>query len=124
MQFTSPDQVRTHAEPFDDHETLRALRLDLAAELDAINLYQSHIEAISDPHVQAVLARIRDDEKEHVAQLMSVLHIIDVEQGNKCEDARVMLEPPAQKLLYHPNIAERIASLDRRVTEFSKRLGE
>jgi hypothetical protein len=49
---------------------LEMLREDLVAELQAINQYQEHIEALEDEEAIRVLEHIRDDEKEHVAELL------------------------------------------------------
>ena len=57
------------------------LRSGIIAELDAINLYQSHIENIDDDESKKVLAHIRDEEKEHVAELACVLSKQDPDQG-------------------------------------------
>ena len=48
---------------------LEMLREDLVGELQAINQYQEHIDTIDDEEARKVLEHIRDDEKEHVAEL-------------------------------------------------------
>lgn len=66
-----------------DNKTLIALREDLAGELDAINLYQVHIDEIDDEEVKKVLTHIRDDEKEHVAELVKIIRKLDSSQEEK-----------------------------------------
>ncbi|MDD3098211.1 MAG: demethoxyubiquinone hydroxylase family protein [Candidatus Pacebacteria bacterium] len=66
-----------------DNKTLIALREDLVGELDAINLYQVHIDEIDDEEVKKVLAHIRDDEKEHVAELVKIIRKLDASQEEK-----------------------------------------
>ncbi|MDY6906908.1 MAG: rubrerythrin [Chloroflexota bacterium] len=56
---------------------LEMLREDLIAELQAINQYQEHIDTIDDDDAREVLSRIRDDEKEHVAQLTNLIRRLD-----------------------------------------------
>jgi rubrerythrin len=65
-------------------ELIRAIRQDIAAELDAINLYQAHIDASDDERARKVLAHVRDEEKTHVGELLALLKVLD---------------PDAQKLL-------------------------
>lgn len=60
-----------------NEKILIALREDLIGELDAINLYQMHIDEIDDEEVKKVLTHIRDDEKEHVAELTKVIRKLD-----------------------------------------------
>lgn len=62
-------------------EILAALREDLIAELDAINLYQAHIDAIDDERVKKVIAHIRDEEKEHVAEFLEIIKELDPTQA-------------------------------------------
>lgn len=59
------------------------LRKDLIGEFDAINQYQAHIDNIDDPEIKELLAHIRDDEKEHVAELMHLINRLDAMQKHK-----------------------------------------
>ncbi len=68
-------------------ELVRAIRQDVEAELDATNLYQAHIDATDDPRAIAVLAHIRDEEKEHAAEFMQLLSILDSYQAQELRDA-------------------------------------
>jgi uncharacterized protein len=56
---------------------LEMLREDLVGELQAINQYQEHIDTIDDEEARKVLEHIRDDEKEHVAELTKIIQKID-----------------------------------------------
>jgi hypothetical protein len=51
--------------------------------LDAINLYQAHIDTTDNEAAKKILAHIRDDEKEHVAEFMELLKILDPGQDEK-----------------------------------------
>ncbi len=64
---------------------LLLLRDDLVGELQAINQYQEHIDIISDPMARQVLEHIRDDEKEHVAELTKLIQQLDPTQRAKFE---------------------------------------
>lgn len=59
------------------------LREDLMGELQAINQYQAHIDNIGDPEIKKLLAHIRDDEKEHVAEITHTIARIDAIQQEK-----------------------------------------
>lgn len=56
---------------------LEMLREDLIGELQAINQYQEHIDTMDDEDAIKVLEHIRDDEKEHVAELTKLINKID-----------------------------------------------
>jgi len=62
-------------------ELANAIRQDIAAELDAIALYQAHIDATDDERAKKMLAHIRDDEKEHAGELLALLEVLDPTQA-------------------------------------------
>lgn len=69
---------------FDEKEIdLSMLREDLVGELQAINQYQDHIDVLDDEEAIRVLEHIRDDEKEHVAELTKLIQRLDSTQAEK-----------------------------------------
>lgn len=58
-------------------ELLQALRMDIAAELEAIYLYDAHSLATDDPLAKKVLADIRDEEVAHVGELITLTRYLD-----------------------------------------------
>lgn len=58
-------------------ELMQALRLDIAGELEAIYLYESHYLATDDPAAKAVLGDIRDEEKAHMGELITLMRHLD-----------------------------------------------
>ena len=62
---------------------LEMLREDLVGELNAINQYQEHIDSLDDKEAIRVLQHIRDDEKEHVAELTKLIQKLDATQAAK-----------------------------------------
>ncbi len=62
---------------------LDLLREDLVGELEAINQYQRHIDALESEEARRVLEHIRDDEKEHVAELVKLIQKLDQTQAEK-----------------------------------------
>ena len=62
---------------------LEMLREDLVGELNAINQYQDHIESLENQEALHVLEHIRDDEKEHVAELTKLIQKLDATQAAK-----------------------------------------
>ncbi len=66
-----------------NNKTLKNLREDLVGELGAINQYQEHIDEIEDEEVKKVLGHIRDDEKEHFAELAKIIRKLDETQEEK-----------------------------------------
>ena len=66
-----------------DSKNLKNLREDLIGELDAINQYQEHIDGTDNEEIKKVLSHIRDDEKEHLAELTKIIRELDKTQEEK-----------------------------------------
>ncbi len=64
-------------------DDVQLLREDLMGELKAINDYQKHIDALINGEAKHVLEHIRDDEKEHVAELTKLIRQLDEMQEAK-----------------------------------------
>jgi len=77
-------------------ELIQAVRLDIAGELEAIYLYDAHVQATDDPVARKVIADIRDEEKAHVGELMALLRHLDPEEAEHFasgeDEVREMLE--------------------------------
>lgn len=58
-------------------ELVQAVRLDIAGELEAIYLYDAHAQATDDAFARKVLEDIRDEEKAHIGELMTLLRHLD-----------------------------------------------
>ncbi len=79
-------------------ELMRAIRADIADEIEAINIYMSHYDATDDERVRAVLLHIVNEEKEHLAEFTQLLTMYDSFQAQKLreapEDVAEVLENP------------------------------
>jgi rubrerythrin len=62
-------------------ELIQGIRLDIAGELEAIYVYDAHVQATDDPVAKKVIADIRDEEKAHVGELMTLLRYLDPEEA-------------------------------------------
>jgi rubrerythrin len=68
-----------------DAELARALKLDAAAELEAMNLYEAHIEATDNEEAKKLLAFIAKDEKEHFGLFMELIRRLDPQLAEEME---------------------------------------
>lgn len=77
-------------------ELIQAVRLNIAGELEAIYVYDAHVQATDDPVAKRVIADIRDEEKAHVGELMALLRHLDPTEAEHFasgeEEVREMLE--------------------------------
>ncbi len=67
-------------------QSLIWLREDIAGEIDAMDDYQYHIDSIDIPEMKEILSHIRDEEKEHLAELTDLLRRYDNVQNVKFEE--------------------------------------
>lgn len=74
--FLDPYVGRTPEKPLSTSELVRALRLDLAGELEAIATYNAHADACDDPLVKKVLETIADEERVHVGELQHLIQYL------------------------------------------------
>lgn len=77
-------------------ELINAIRQDIVGELEAIFLYDAHAQATDDPRAKKILEDIRDEEREHVGELMTLLNILDPNEAqlfsNGQEEVKEMME--------------------------------
>jgi len=70
-------------------ELVRALRLNVAAELEAVHLYVAHAEATEEELAKRVLLDIANEERQHAGEFLEVIrrlapdeqHYLDVGRG-------------------------------------------
>src|SRR5487761_591306 len=75
-----------------DAELARAIRLDAAAELDAMSLYEAHIEATDNEDARKLLRFIAKDEKEHYALFHELIRRLDPQQAEEMQGAGAKLD--------------------------------
>lgn len=77
-------------------ELIQAVRLNIAGELEAIYVYDAHIQATDDLVAKKIIGDIRDEEKAHVGELFTLLKYLDPKEAqffSEGEDeVREMLE--------------------------------
>lgn len=71
----------------EQEEDVQVLREILARELETINNYQNLLARASSPEVAAFISHIIDEEKEHVAESMTLINRIDVRQAIRFTDS-------------------------------------
>ena len=70
-----------------DSELARSIRLNIEAELDAINLYAAHIEATDNEDAKAILRHVMDEEREHAALFWQLIAKLDPQQAKHDAEA-------------------------------------
>jgi rubrerythrin len=101
-----------------DSELLRALRLDLSAEEEAIHLYLAHADATDNELAKKVLRDIADEERVHKGEFQRLISILasdedsflaqGAEEVNAVAEGR---EPPEEPGLPEPSGKQAIRTI-------------
>jgi rubrerythrin len=79
-EFCNPFTLLKNDRKLTHEELVRAIRFMIAAEFEAIQLYQQTAESTSDKLSQEVLLDIANEEKEHVGEFLRLLRELDPEE--------------------------------------------
>ena len=69
-------------------ETIQAIRVDLAGELEAIIGYEAHAMSTDDERVKKVMFHIADEERQHVGELQQLLYILCPKEEENIEKGK------------------------------------
>jgi rubrerythrin len=87
-----PDHKLTH------EELVRAIRLNVAAEHEAIHLYMAHADATDHPLAKRVLVDIANEEREHVGEFMRLLEILTGDEDQWLAEGRAEVDEMVAQL--------------------------
>jgi rubrerythrin len=79
-------------------ELTRAIRIDIAGELEAINLYQAHAQATDNELVKEVLLDIANEERVHTGELQRLLDLLLTDEVQLRAQGAAEVDAAAAKL--------------------------
>jgi rubrerythrin len=79
-EFSNPFIVLKSDRKLTHEELVRAIRFMIAAEYEAVQLYQQTAESTDDELAKNVLIDIANEEKEHAGEFLRLLHELDPEE--------------------------------------------
>jgi rubrerythrin len=79
-EFCDPFTVLKNDRKLTKEELVRAIRFMIAAEYEAIQLYQQTAESTNNKLVKEVLLDIANEEKEHAGEFLRLLKEVDPEE--------------------------------------------
>jgi len=79
-EFGNPFSVLKNDRMVTGEELVRAIRFMIAAEYEAVQLYQQLAESTDNELARAVLIDIANEEKEHAGEFLRLLHELDPEE--------------------------------------------
>lgn len=97
-EFVNPFSGIVPDRTMSDSELLRALRLNLAAEEEAIHLYESHADATDNKLAKAVLHEIADEERVHVGEFQRLISMLADDEEQLLDQGAEEVDEMAKKL--------------------------
>jgi rubrerythrin len=77
-----PDRKLTNA------ELIRAIRLNIAAEHEAVHLYMSHADATDHPLAKEVLIDIANEERVHIGEFERLIEVLSGDEAKFIAEGR------------------------------------
>lgn len=87
-EFANPFPGKVPERKLTKEELIRAIRLDIAAEHEAVHLYMAHADAIDHPLAKKILIDIANEEREHIGEFMQLLEILTGDESQWLENGR------------------------------------
>ena len=97
-EFCNPFTVVKNDRKLTKDELIRAIRFMIAAEYEAIQLYQQTAESTNNKLAQEVLMDIADEEKEHAGEFLRLLRELDPKEEKFYQEGYGEVEEIIQKL--------------------------
>ena len=88
MDFSGIGNLMTPEGKLDERELSRVIRLAIAAELDAVHLYELIVDSSDNSIIKKVLQDIADEEKVHASELNELLSHFDSDNNKFIEDGK------------------------------------
>jgi rubrerythrin len=97
-EFGNPFSGLKNDRKLTHEELVRTIRFMIAAEYEAIQLYQQAAESTDNELAKVVLIDIANEEKEHAGEFLRLLHELDPEEDKFYRDGIEEVEEMIRKL--------------------------
>ncbi len=91
-EFINPFSGKVPERKLTLQELIRAIRLNLAAEEEAVHLYMAHAEATDHPLARKVLIDIANEERVHAGEFLKLLEILTKDEAQYLEQGAKEVE--------------------------------
>ena len=97
-EFANPFSGQAPQRKLTTQELIRAIRLNVAAEHEAIHLYMAHADATDHPLAKRVLVEVANEEREHVGEFTRLLEILTGDESEWVSHGRQEVNEMAAEL--------------------------
>ncbi len=91
-EFVNPFSGKVPDRKLSKEELIRAIRLNIAAEHEAVHLYMSHADAIDHPLAKRVLIDIANEERVHIGEFERLLEILTGDEARWIAEGRAEVD--------------------------------
>ena len=97
-EFCSPFSVKKSDRKLTSEELVRAIRFMVAAEYEAIQLYEQTAESTDNELAREVLFDIANEEKEHAGEFLRLLRELDLQEEKFYQEGYKEVEEMIEKM--------------------------
>jgi len=97
-EFLNPFSGKVPERKLTREEIIRALRLNIAAEEEAVHLYMAHADAIDEPLVKKVLIDVANEEREHIGEFQRLIQIFTGDEDDMLRSGVEEVDEMAKEL--------------------------
>lgn len=97
-EFVNPFSGKVPDRKLSREELIRAIRLNLAAEHEAVHLYMAHADATDHPLARKVLIDIANEERVHAGEFGRLLEILTGDEDRWLAEGREEVDDLAAEL--------------------------
>lgn len=97
-EFVNPFSGKVPDRKLTMEELIRAIRLNVAAEHEAIHLYMAHAEATDHPLAKKILIDVANEEREHVGEFNRLLEILTGDESEWLAEGREEVDEIAAEI--------------------------
>lgn len=98
VDFTNPFTGMNSDKMLTKEELIRAIRFNIAAEYEAVQLYMQLHDSIDDEFSKAVLKDIANEEKEHAGEFFELLRHLAPDEENYYNEGKKEVEEIYKKV--------------------------
>jgi rubrerythrin len=97
-EFVNPFSGKVPDRKLTLEELIRAIRLNIAAEHEAVHLYMAHADATDDPLAKEVLIDIANEERVHAGEFQRLLEILTGDEDKWMAEGREEVDEMAAEV--------------------------
>ncbi|MFW6138278.1 MAG: Rubrerythrin [Spirochaetota bacterium] len=97
-EFVNPFSGLVPERKMNKEELIRAIRMNLAAEHEAVHQYMAHAQATDDALARKVLIDIADEERVHIGEFQRLLQILTGDEEKMLEEGANEVEEMIEEI--------------------------